>query len=284
MRALLPDALRDAWYRALAAAGADAGDLDDEALARNRIAQPTLVAFALASFASLRAAAPPALFAGYSIGELAACAAAGGMSATDAIAAAATRAQLMDEAVGTPCGLAAVLGLAEREVASLCARSRVAIAIRNGPAHFVVGGAQSNLASFIDEAIAEGATRACRLPVHTPAHTPLLAAVVPRFADALRPVVRNLGVPSLAGIDGSRVRSARQAVDALSRQIAATIDWSVCMDVVAEAQAGAVLEIGPGNALARMFGDAHPDIPVRALSEFREPAAAAGWLAKHSGR
>jgi [acyl-carrier-protein] S-malonyltransferase len=280
----LPGALRDAWRRAIAAAGANPDDLDDAALARNRIAQPTIVAAALASFASVPADVPPVLVAGYSVGELAACAAAGGMSAVEAVAAAAMRAQAMDEAAPAAGGLVAVLGLTERALAPLCARLHVAIAIRNGPAHFVVGGAEGGLAQLMRDALAAGATRACRLPVHTPAHTPMLAAAVPRFADALRPLVRDLAVPSLAGIDGSRVRAASEAVDALSRQLATAIDWSSCMDVVAEARPDAVLEVGPGKALARMFADAHAGIPVRALSEFRQAAAAAGWLAKQHRR
>jgi len=279
MSATLPDELRDAWQRALADAGVAVDHLDDATLARNRVAQPTLVALELAAFARIAASAPPVLVAGYSVGEVAACAAAGGMTSVDAIDIAATRARLMDEAVSVPCALAAVLGLGERDVAALCVRTGVAIAIRNGTRHFVVGGPSTSLAAFIEQASAAGATRACALAVHTPAHTPWLASAVPRFADALRPRVRaRLRVPSLAAIDASRVRTGDEAVAALSRQLATALDWAACMDVVAEAQPDAVVEIGPGNALARMFADAVPDIPVRALAEFKDPAAATAWM------
>jgi len=69
-------------------------------------------------------------------------------------------------------------------------------------------------------------------------------------------------------------------VAALSRQLAMTLDWAACMDVVAEVQPDAVVEIGPGNALARMFADAVPDVPVRALADFKDPAAAMAWMQK----
>ena len=280
MSATLPADLRAAWQRALGSAGASIDHLDDATLARNRVAQPTLVAFELAAFARLAASAPPVLVAGYSVGEVAACAAAGGMAAVDAIDVAATRARLMDEAVSVPGALAAVLGLGERDVVALCARTGVAVAIRNGPRHFVVGGPSSSLADFIEQAPLCGATRACALSVHTPAHTPWLASAVPLFAAALRPCVHALRVPALAGIDASRVRTAEEAVAALSRQLAMTLDWAACMDVVAEAQPDAVVEIGPGNALARMFADAVPDVPVRALADFKDPTAAMAWMQK----
>jgi len=279
MRAMLSPELHEAWMRALPGIVAD--DLDDEALARNRVAQPTLVAFELAAFARIACDVPPVLVAGYSVGEVAACAAAGGMQSGDAVALAATRARLMDEAVGVPAGLAAVLGLTERDLAPMCVRHGVAVAIRNGPRHFVIGGIESPLEAFIHDALAAGATRACRLAVNTPAHTPLLASAVTKLADALRPLARGpLRIPALAGIDGSRVRTSEDAIAALSRQIATTLDWAACMDVVAESQPDAVLEIGPSDALARMFADAKPGIAVRALAEFKEPTAAVAWLSR----
>lgn len=284
MRAMLSDDLQRAWQEALLAAGVAPDALDDATLARNRVAQPTLVAYELAAFARVAADLPPALVAGYSVGEVAACAAAGGLPAPDAVALAATRARLMDEAVDVPCLLVAVLGLLERELRPVCERHDAQIAIRNGPRHFVVGAASSTADALLRDALAAGATRACALPVNTPAHTRRLQSAVPLFADALRPLVQPLRVPALAGIDGSRVRSTSEVIDALSRQLSTTLDWAACMDVVAEAQPDAVLEIGPGDALARMLAEVHPDIPVRALAAFKEPAAAAGWLARQHRR
>ena len=68
MSATLPADLRDAWQRALADAGVSVDHLDDATLARNRVAQPTLVALELAAFARIAASAPPVLVAGYSVG------------------------------------------------------------------------------------------------------------------------------------------------------------------------------------------------------------------------
>jgi len=59
-----------------------------------------------------------------------------------------------------------------------------------------------------------------------------------------------------------------------TRQLATMLDWASCMDAIAEMQPDAVLEIGPCNALARMFAEACPGVPIRAIDDFRDPAAA----------
>lgn len=279
LRASLPDDLRAAWLAALARAGVDADALDDRTLVRNRVAQPTLCAWQVGAWRTLAALPPPVLVAGYSVGELAACAAAGGYANADAIALAAARAECMDAAHDASAGLAAVVGLSEHELAPMRAAHGVAIAIRNGVRHFIVGGPEAALIPFLADATAAGAVRAQRLAVETPAHTPWLASAVPCFAAALVPVlVTPLRVPMLSGIDARSLRSAADAAAALARQLATPLDWGACMEAVAEAQPHAVLEIGPGDALARMFVEAVPDVPARALGEFREPRAAIAWL------
>lgn len=280
----LPQLLSPALHEALR--GALAGTpIDEGTLTRNRIAQPTLAAWQVAAFATIAAHLPaPALVAGYSVGEIAACSAAGGYAAGDAIALAATRARLMDEAMPAPAGLAGILGLDESSLVALCADAGAAIAIRNGLRHFVVGGPAAAVESVVARAMTAGATRAQPLPVTTPAHTPFLSAAVPPFATALQPLVGGpLRVPMISGIDAARVRTAHDVVCALSRQIATRLDWAACMDAVVESQPDAVIEIGPGNALARMLAEAAPDLAVRALDDFRDRAAAAAWVLQRGG-
>jgi [acyl-carrier-protein] S-malonyltransferase len=139
------------------------------------------------------------------------------------------------------------------------------------------------LDALIEKSLALGATRAQALCVTTPAHTRWLDAAVPRFAEALQANVREpLRIPMLSGIDASRLRTAKDAVLALSRQLATRLDWAACMDAIAEVQADAVVEIGPGNALARMIMEAAPDVRARALDEFRDPAAAVAWISRQT--
>jgi [acyl-carrier-protein] S-malonyltransferase len=266
---------RDAWSRAVAKR-----DVTEAAISENRLAQPSLVAWQLDAYAAVAPRLPPpVLVAGYSVGEIAACSIAGAFGPDDAIAIAADRARLMDEAAPFPCALAAILGLSQRNVEAICARRSAAIAIRNGSRHFIVGARRENAEQVIADADDAGATRAHLLAVNTPAHTTLLSDAVAPFADVLaRYVHAPLRLPMISAIDAARLRSREQVVAALSRQLATMLDWAVCMEVMAEMQPDAVLEIGPCNALARMFAEACPGIPVRAIEDFRDPAAAAAWV------
>jgi [acyl-carrier-protein] S-malonyltransferase len=55
------------------------------------------------------------------------------------------------------------------------------------------------------------------------------------------------------------------------------------MDSIAARQVRCVLEIGPGQALARLWNQRHPDIPARSCDDFRSAAAIAGWIGRHCG-
>jgi len=82
--------------------------------------------------------------------------------------------------------------------------------------------------------------------------------------------------PVTATIEG--LRTATEAAVALARQISTPLDWLACMEAIVETQPDAVLEIGPGNALARMLAEMTAGVAVRALDDFRDPAAAIGWI------
>ena len=67
-------------------------------------------------------------------------------------------------------------------------------------------------------------------------------------------------------------------MDALARQISTPLDWDACLGAVLEMQPDAVLEIGPGNALARMWAERAPQVPVRASDDFRSVEGIAAWV------
>jgi len=64
----------------------------------------------------------------------------------------------------------------------------------------------------------------------------------------------------------------------LAAQIAHTVQWSDCMDAIDAQRVDAVLEIGPGQALARMWLEHGRETPARSVDEFRSASAIAKWL------
>lgn len=250
----------------------------DESRFDNVLAQPLLCAATLAHWQGLREALPaPVLVAGYSVGELAAHAVAGTFNADTCLALAARRAQLMDAAGPADAGLQAVLGLDRSALHALCDAHGTFVAIANGHDHFIVGGAQAPLQALADAARAQGAEVRV-LPVHVPAHTPLLAAAVAPFAAALGAApLQAPRLPLLAGIDARPVRDRAATVHTLSAQLAQTIEWAQVMRQAFERGARVFLQLGPGNALARMVAPSYPCCEMRAVEEFQSLEGAAAW-------
>ncbi|HEL7752050.1 MULTISPECIES: malonate decarboxylase subunit epsilon [Stenotrophomonas] len=242
-------------------------------------AQPLLCAASLAHWQGLREVLPtPTVIAGYSIGELAAHAIAGSIDAATCLALSAQRAHLMDAASPDDAGLQAVLGVDRIATQRLCDAHGAFIAIASGYDHFIVGGAWRSLHALAEDAQSHGA-EIRPLPVHVPAHTPLLAGAVAPFAAALEAAsLQAPRLPLLAGIDARPVRDRATMVHTLSAQLAQTIEWAQVMRQAFERGARVFLQLGPGNALARMIAPAYPCCEVRAVEEFHSLEGAAAWV------
>lgn len=267
----------DACRRVLDRDPLDAAAADDRF--DNAQAQPLLCAASVGHWLALRERLPaPTLVAGYSIGELAAHCVAGSMGPATCLDLAAQRAQRMDNASPRDAGLQAVLGLQRAPLQALCQAHGVYIAIANGADHFIVGGSGERL-----QALA-GAARALRaevrlLPVHVPAHTPLLASAAESFARVLAQApLQPPRLPVLAGIDARPVRDRAAVAQTLSAQLAQTIEWDQVMRQLFERGARVFLQLGPGTALARMVAADYPCCEVRAVEEFQHLDGAADWV------
>ncbi|WP_431287668.1 ACP S-malonyltransferase [Roseateles chitinivorans] len=218
--------------------------------------------------------------AGYSVGELAASAAAGVIDAEHAIRLAAQRASFMDEASRSLAGgLCGVTGLAATEVEAVLLRTPVSIAIRNGDDSVVIGGPlDEDALDAVEATLAARGARCTRLSVSVASHTPLMRSAAEAFGNALS--TSALRVPTLAlfDSDANRVWTADQARAGLARQIDHTVRWDEVMDQLAARGPSCVLEIGGGQALARLWQQRHPSIPARSADEFRTLDGVLAWI------
>ena len=258
--------------------------LQDPAWAgRNAHAQVLLTGLGLAAWTQLAPRLPePAVVAGYSVGEVAAFSAAGVCTPGEAIELVQCRAALMDrDAERCAAGLLAVSGLADEAMAQLCNDFGLLIAIRNDPVSVVLGGPRSSLAPAADAARRQGG-HVTALNVGVASHTPWMAEAARAFEARLaaQPFAAPR-IPLLSNAAG-RVRDAAQARSALARQLDHTVRWDECMEGSAARRVRCVLEIGPGQALARMWNQRHPDIPARSADEFRSAGGIVGWIGRHA--
>jgi [acyl-carrier-protein] S-malonyltransferase len=280
------DAARPVLARMAGMLGADwRSRLDDTAWSQsNAVAQVLLTGASVAAWRALAPRLPRVVaVAGYSVGELASCVAAGMLDADDALALAGRRAAAMDACV--PDGAAGLLALSDigaDDVAVACARWGLDVAIRTGERRCIVGGPRAQLAGAAAE-FAERGVSAKPLCVRVPSHTPAMRAAVPVLAQAL--VHARWHPPRVAwvaGITGAVVRDPAQVRQVLADQVATTIRWDACMDTVAERRPDAVLELGPGATLARLWRERCPAIPARSCDEFASADEVLGWIASVS--
>ena len=290
-------------FQALAGFGATADDLAPAAqglglsadallsaplsidLHANAVAQPAIAGYAMTAWSLLSRHLPsPVLVAGYSLGEVVACGVSGMIDTAPLMALVAARARLMDAEVAAPQGMLALNG-AQPETFQVIARDHgLSVAIINGPDHVVLGGLAADVAQAEQAALQAGVPTVRVLPVTVASHTPVLkGAVGPFAAELARAGVKSPSVPVLAGIDGDAVLSVERLIDVLPRQIAEPIRWADCMEQLAARGVTAVLELGPGGSLTKMLNDALPDMPARALADFRTVSGVAAWVDRQLG-
>lgn len=257
--------------------------LTDDAWSRsNAVAQCLLVGVSLAAFRVVAAKLPrPAAMAGYSVGELAACGAAGVFGDFEALQLARRRAAVMDASAAAVEGsLLAANGVAHHVVDEVCARFGVWIAIRIGVDRCVLGGPLGALAAATPVLLDAGAD-VVSLRVAIAAHTPMMASASDAFATIVAPLPwRNADVVLASNIDGRGRRDASSLKTALAQQIANTVRWDRCLDTIAERGPRCVLEVGPGSSLSRMWSARHPEVPARSVDEFQSADAVAEWVGR----
>lgn len=251
-------------------------------LSTNVIAQPLIFGFEMAWWEKLMPYLPtPVCAAGYSLGEMAACSAAGLFTDRAGVALCHERASLMDSNTPHPVGMLAVLGILEDKVAAIAAQHGLAVAIRNSPMHFVVTGAEDAVSEAASKFDAAGATKLTPIAVRTPSHTYFLKAASEAFATSLMPYAQgNLLFPVISAVTGKMAYTGKDAAAALASQISSMLHWDDALETIVEMQPDAVLEIGPGSALSKMLSDFAPSVPVRSVCDFKSAQGVLSWLGR----
>ena len=252
-----------------------------ETLYDNAIAQPLCCAAALAAWAELEEDLPrPLAFAGYSVGEVAAHGCAGTFSPERTFDLARLRARCMDQAADVPQGLRAIKGIKLAILSELCRRQGAYVAIINAEDRAVVGGTLDSLIRMKKEVLGLGGG-ITPLPISVASHTPLMSLAVPAFLHAL--VATRMQAPSapvMVGLDGSEITDPSRVPKALSNQLGHTIDWRNCLRGLRERGCTILLELGPGNGLAKMATEFSEDWVCRSVADFKSLAGVKTWVGR----
>ena len=222
------------------------------------------------------------MFAGYSVGELAAYGCAGWLSPEETIRLAVARAAAMDGASSAPAAMVAIRGLRRDDLDRMLHGFDLHVAIVNGVDRFVVAGLEQDISDAVARIRMKGGG-VTPLDVRVASHTPLLVSAVTPFRAALRDSGLRPSTSVLAGVDGTPVLTRDRAIETLSRQVATTVRWSDCVRGLKEHGVTLAIELPPGADLSKLVREAEPEIAARALAEFRSADGLAAWVGKSVG-
>jgi [acyl-carrier-protein] S-malonyltransferase len=262
------------------------------------VAQPLLVAAALAAAAELLGAEPdgargggrcPAAdagvgaAAGHSVGELAAGAIAGVLSADDAMRLVRVRGTAMAEAAAAePTGMTAVLGGDAEAVLAAISRCGLAAANINGPGQVVAAGAAGGL-----EALAADPPPGARLrPLRVAGafHTRYMAPAVAALREAAAGIeCADPAITLLSDADGAAVTTGKEWRERIVAQVAEPVRWDLCLRTMSGLGVTALIELPPAGTLAGLARRALPGVAVLALKGPEQLGAAREMLSEHDG-
>ncbi|MHA6511975.1 ACP S-malonyltransferase [Tessaracoccus sp. Z1128] len=225
-------------------------EADAETIRDTAIAQPLLVASALAVAAEFLPDVPGVgVVAGHSVGELAALALTGVITAAEALILVRERGLAMAEASAIrPTSMAALIGGDRDEVLAAIEAAGLTPANNNGSGQIVAAGTVEQLE--ILSATPPRRTRVIPLSVAGAFHTAHMAPAVARLRAAAaslapQPPTTNL----LSNADGAVVATGAEALERVVNQVANPVRWDKCMDTFAGLGVTGLLELPPSGTL-----------------------------------
>ena len=240
-----------------------------EEITNTAIAQPLIVAATLLAHQELTTRGllgdNEVVVAGHSVGEIAAYAIAGVISADDAVALAATRgAEMAKACADEPTGMSAVLGGEETEVLARLEELDLVAANRNAAGQIVAAGRLSALDKLAEDPPAKARVRA--LGVAGAFHTEFMASALDGYAAAVENVATSEPTAVLlSNRDGQPVSSAADAMEKLVAQLTRPVRWDLCSETLRQRSVTAIVEFPPAGALSGIAKRELRGVPTRAV-------------------
>ncbi len=270
------DIIKTVFDEASQALGVDLWEIthDEARLHKTEFTQPALLTASVAIWQIVKdklskLGVTPLYLAGHSLGEYSALVAGGVLTLADAVRLVHERGKLMTQAVaGMDTQMAAVLGLDDEQVTSLCENAKdnagiVNPANFNSPGQVVVAGTEVGVAHVVAAVEALG-KKTVPLKVSVPSHCELmnpastaLAGLLDdtEFQTAQIPVIQNRHAEVHKSINDIKV--------ALTEQLSMPVQWAKTMQKLADKQIDVVIECGPGNVLSNLAK--RQETPILAL-------------------
>ena len=189
--------------------------------------------------------------AGHSLGEYTAFCAAGTFDFGTAVKLARERGRLMQEAGSVVQGsMAAVIGLPDETVASVCAENGIWPANYNCPGQVAISGEKDKVKAARKQMKAAGAKLVMPLQVSGAFHTPLMqpaAEGLKAALDAVEPL--DPKVPVIGNTKAQKILSGSAVKDELFTQLTSCVQWTDSVLAMTAEGVDTFIEIGAGTVL-----------------------------------
>ncbi len=222
-------------------------------LKETKVTQPAIFLHSVILAKTLGDSFKPDMVAGHSLGEFSALVANGALSFEDGLKLVSQRAMAMQKACEIqPSTMAAVLGLEDKLVEDICAKTEgvVVAANYNCPGQLVISGEVEAINRACEAMKEAGARRALVLPVGGAFHSPMMEPAREELAAAIEnttfskpncPIYQN--VTASAIIDETEIKAN------LISQLTAPVRWTQSVQQMITDGATLFTEVGPGKVL-----------------------------------
>jgi len=228
----------------------------DEDLKQTNVTQPAVFLHSIMAYKSIDGAKPD-MVAGHSLGEFSALVANGTLSFDNALQLVAIRAKAMQKACElNPSTMAAILGLADDKVETLCAEVQretgevVVAANYNCPGQLVISGSLKGIEIACERMKAAGAKRALVLPVGGAFHSSLMAPAKVELKAAIE--ATDFHTPTCSvyqNVVAKAVFEKEKIKQNLIDQLTGPVRWTQSVQAMIGDGASKFTEAGPGKVL-----------------------------------
>lgn len=235
-----------------------------EELKETKVTQPAIFLHSAILAEVMGKSFQPDMVAGHSLGEISALVANRTLAFSDGLQLVYKRALAMQKACEqTPSTMAAVLGLEDELVASICANTPgiVVAANYNCPGQLVISGEIEAVAAACESLKAAGARRALLLPVGGAFHSPLMEPAREELALAIEATVfTEPACPIYQNVNAKAVTDPSEIKRNLISQLTAPVKWTQSIQNMIKDGATHFIEVGPGNVLQGLVKKINGDV------------------------
>ncbi|PCC55268.1 ACP S-malonyltransferase [Brevibacterium aurantiacum] len=253
---------------------------DDETITDTALAQPLLVASAIACAAELGVKAD--YVAGHSVGEIAAAQIAGIFTASDAMRFVSVRgAGMASAAAHTPTGMSAVVGGDPEDVLAAIEAAGASPANVNGGGQTVAAGSKESLDKLAENPPEKA--RVIALPVAGAFHTDFMAPATAELAATASALeIADPGTKILSNSDGTVVEDGQDYVGRLVKQVTNPVRWDLCQETLLNAGITGMIELVPGGTLTGIARRAMKGVETFAIKSAADLDGAREFAAAHA--